>query len=174
MYLDRPLRRARDARFRRPRDSSKPWPKAPLFARVGQPLPARWKAIAILSWEDALNKKGAQHWKNQHLEAQGELTTFLSNHHPGEYSSWNERVRKWRPAVKEIVAPICAELVLRSGLGGSPFDAIFSASLIACMEYEYAHLRKPTFFHRIVGFYLAGHFPCGYRGWYPEGQHEVF
>jgi hypothetical protein len=26
----------------------------------------------------------------------------------------------------------------------------------------------------VVGFYLAGHFPCGYYGWYPDGQHEIF
>jgi hypothetical protein len=146
---------------------------APLFTRVGQPLPAEWNALAITSWKDALNGKRIQHKDNQHLEARNYLTSFLSDHHP-EDRRWNDLTRKWSPQVKAIVTPACEELVRREGLESSPLSSIRWDCVAACMEYEYAHLRRPGFYQRVVGFYLAGHFPCGYYGWYPDGQHEIF
>lgn len=148
--------------------------QAPLFASVGQRLPARWKAVAITSWKDALDGKRNQHKANQHLEARNDLTVFLSNHRPADDQRWNEITSKWSPLVKAIVTPVCEDLVRREGLDRSPLNAIQWDCLAACMEYEYAHLRKPAFYHRLAGFYLAGHFPCGYQGWYPDGTHEIY
>jgi hypothetical protein len=147
---------------------------APLFACVGQPLPAEWNAVAITSWKDALNAKRNRHKDNQHLEARNELSSFLSHNHPDDDRRWNDLTRKWSPRVKAIVTPVCEALVRREGLEGSPLSDIRWDCLAACMEYEYAGLRRPSFYHHVAGFYLKGHFPCGYYGWYPDGQHEIF
>jgi hypothetical protein len=148
--------------------------KAPLFAHVGEPRPPRWKAVAITSWKDALNGRRNQHKDNQHLEARNALTMFLSDHRPGDDRRWNDITSKWKPVVAAIVTPVCEELVRRERLPRSPLDDIRWDCLAACMEYEYADVRKPAFYHRLAGFYLAGHFPCGYDGWYPDGKHEIY
>jgi hypothetical protein len=39
----------------------------------------------------------------------------------------------------------------------------------ACMELEYADLVPPRYFAERARWYLAGHFPCGWEGDFPEG-----
>lgn len=44
----------------------------------------------------------------------------------------------------------------------------------ACMENEYADLIPPKLFKDRIDWYLAGHFPCGWEGDFPEGSLIVF
>ncbi len=148
--------------------------EAPLLACVGEPLPGDWDAVAVTSWKDALHGTRNRHKTNQHLEARNAFTTSLSRHHPQDYGTWNELVRRWRPVIQSIVIPICETVVEQERLRRSPVDDLSWDLLGACLEYEYAPVQRPAFYHRLAGFYLAGHFPCGYEGWYPHGRHEIF
>jgi len=148
--------------------------KAPLFARVGEPLPRRWKAIPVGSWDEALATTRGDHRDAQHLEARNALTVVLAHEHKAEYRRWRDRVGDLRARIDTLITPVCEDITRRHQLSTSPFASLRAACLYICMEYEYAHIRKPDFFHQVATMYLEGHFPCGYKGWYPNGQHEVF
>ena len=42
------------------------------------------------------------------------------------------------------------------------------------MEYEYMDVNPLGFFSEVGGWYLRGHFPCGWEGSFPEGRLIVY
>jgi hypothetical protein len=88
---------------------------------------------------------------------------------------------KWNKIVREIKV-IAIPFVLRKiepVMRDYNLPKIFGIRLVTditrlCIEAEYANVCQPGFFAGIAYFYVAGHFPCGWRGSHPEGMLVIY
>ena len=148
--------------------------KAPLFAHVGEPLPAGVEGQRVDSWALALAQRRQAAWSEIKLDERGDLTSFLAHQHPARDRAWNEITKELRPRVLELSTPACEAVVPSDKLKRALLAAVSWDLLAAGMEYEYADLRPPGFYDRLASLYLLGRFPCGWQGDYPEGLLEIF
>lgn len=148
--------------------------QAPLLQHVGEPLPAGIEAQLVSSWQEALAEPRKADWSNVKLEARGDLTSFLAHQHRERDRAWNQITRELRPRAVELATPVCEAAVRSEQQRKSLLAAVSWDLLAAGMEYEYADLRPPGFYDRLVSIYALGRFPCGWQGEYPAGTLEIF
>lgn len=128
----------------------------------------------LSSWKEALAPKRARAFENVKLEARGDFTTQLSKY-PERRARWNELTREIRARVIALFEARCTEFAAKHELGEGLWSATRWDILGACMECEYADVVPATFYGTLMSVYLAGHFPCGWRGGlYPAGQLEIY
>jgi len=146
-----------------------------LFANVGLPAPPGLDVRVLQSWREVFESERFDHFGNVLLDAQGALTTYLSNFHRDRDRLWNQLVREVRPEVAAIINPACEALAATRAVKVDKLAAIArSACISVCMEYEYADLRPVGFFQRLGQLYLLGRCPCGFQGEYPTGILEIY
>jgi hypothetical protein len=133
-------------------------------------------ASQVASWKEALARSRVKNFDDVKLEARGDMTAELSNHHPDRYNGrWNELTRELRPRVIATFEPRCAEFIAKHGLSADLWNGTRWDILGACMECEYADIVEAGFYARLMDVYIAGHFPCGWTGGvYPAGHLEIF
>ena len=90
------------------------------------------------------------------------------------YNKWNDLVIPLKPVVTVLVEEKSAPL-----LASRPMPKVFLGDvrwqiLHACMETEYSYVVPPGQFYALTRWYIAGHFPCGWRGEWPEGKLIVY
>lgn len=109
-------------------------------------------------------------WEDAQLEAQNQLTGWLSSKATAAYQSWNDRVARAKAA---IVEPLTEPLLVLQGelrLPKALVDSIRWDILSAAMEDEYLPEGHSSFFFlELLHIYEAGRLPCGWRGQWPEG-----
>lgn len=147
--------------------------KAPLLTHVGKSPPDGVHGERVASWSEALDPERQANWNNVKLDARGDLTSFLAHHHRERNRAWNQITGELRPRVLELCTPICEAAVRTQEHQKSLLAAVSWDLLAAGMEYEYADLRPPGLYDRLVSIYEVGRFPCGWRGDYPEGSLEI-
>jgi hypothetical protein len=144
-----------------------------LFSRVGQP--AERDGVSVVgSWQAAFEADRSEAWKDVKLDARNELTAKLHEYWMPRFRDWNRLVGEIKAVLLPIIYPACEPLSQRHGLGLKLRNAADWDLVAACMEYEYADLVAPKFYDHLAKFYLAGRFPCGWQGEYPQGQLEIY
>jgi hypothetical protein len=130
----------------------------------------------VKSWKEALAPSRVKKFDEVKLEARGDMTAELSNHHAERYNGrWNELTREIRPRVIGTFEARCTEFASKHGLSADLWNGTRWDILGACMECEYADIVEAGFYARLMDIYVAGHFPCGWTGGvYPSGQLEIF
>ncbi|HEY1065945.1 MAG TPA: hypothetical protein VGE52_07540, partial [Pirellulales bacterium] len=103
-------------------------------------------------------------WCGVGAEQRNCLTMHLHRHAPDDFRRWSDFVGAARAAYKPVVERKLAAL---SGvLGNETFAAVWMdvnrCVLGACMERLYAAAAPPIFFGKLMPWYLAGRFPCGW------------
>ena len=143
------------------------------FTNVGGLLPSSVARAATWREAGAICKTKAS--SNVALAASNLLTERLYYDHPKRYHRvWNSLVLAinpiWRPLCEARMRPI----QIANKLSEEFVHAVDWDIVGACMEIEYADLIPPRYFKDRLDWYLAGHFPCGWEGDFPEGRLIVF
>lgn len=143
------------------------------FWNVGQAIGA--DAAQVHSWKEALRICRSRDSDNVQLESQNLLTEKLCFQFPDKYhGKWNPLVTR----VKKKTDPLVLRKVLASAccpkLPEPVLAMIRSDVRLIIMELEYADIVPPRFFAQRAKWYLAGHFPCGWEGDFPQGRLIVY
>ena len=145
------------------------------FANSGMPvtLDVTMPFHQLSCWDDAIKFCTSLECENSQLEAQNQLTLWLHLQDREHYQEWNDRVREHKkktldPLIEQVIDPLLAKSV------SEPAAVIPSVQwdvLGALMENSYLGSgHAALFFLELLTVYEAGHFPCGWRGCWPQGE----
>ena len=141
----------------------------PWFSRCGA-APAELQVTPpvawVASWPLASEAAETAESEDADLEAQNQLTLWLTLHHRGEYANWNERVVRLKAQVVEPLLPRWAAFQESAGLGEWFLHTVRWQILGAAMENEYLHLQHPAvYFRNSCGFTKPGGYRALARSW---------
>lgn len=128
------------------------------------------------SWEAAVASCSSAKWEDVELEAQNQLTVWLSQHDRDGYQSWNRIVKTHKAStVEPLIERTIRPIQLAQGLHESVISSVQWDVLGALMENSYLPSgHSAVFFLELLLVYEAGHFPCGWLGEWPRGELVVF
>jgi hypothetical protein len=148
------------------------------FSHCGEPLDLdlTMEVEQVRSWSKAMKACASQTWENAELGAQNQLTLWLHNNDRENYQEWNKLVEQFKA---EVVNPLTEEKWVpfqqKHGLGITLVHSVQWNILSALMENAYLGSGHRCFFFReLLWVYEAGHFPCGWRGEWPQGKLVIF
>jgi hypothetical protein len=148
------------------------------FSQVGDPmsLDLSMPTEQVSSWPEAVGWCTDGVWQNVELSAQNQLTLWLHQHDHENYQKWNELVVQYKAAV---VQPLTEEKLApyqqARGLNSAVVSSVQWDILGALMENDYLGSgHRCFFFLELLAVYEAGHFPCGWRGEWPQGDLMVY
>jgi hypothetical protein len=113
-------------------------------------------------------------WQALLVEAANRYSEAVAKRSPEAFANWNAIADELRPLVVELVREKTAEVTKRNDLPRLFEQTIQWDTLHLLMESEYADVYPPGFFASQAFWYTEGHFPCGWKGDFPEGQLVVF
>jgi hypothetical protein len=148
------------------------------FAHAGRPasLDLTMETEQVKGWSAAVRACKSRVWENAELEAQNQLTLWLHQHARERYRGWNKLVGEYKKAVLKPLTQRGIRPVLRRH--GLPDDVLHSVEwnvLGALMENAYLDTGHGLYFAlELLLVYEAGHFPCGWRGDWPQGRLIVY
>lgn len=131
-------------------------------------------ATIVSSWQEAMRHCESLEWENLRLDAANTLGIRVRRVSVERYNAWNEYAAEIRPVIEPLIDDKSRHVVIRNGLPRKFTNAVRWDIGHLCMECEYADIVPPAFFTGLAYWYVAGHFPCGWEGDYPEGRIIVF
>ena len=131
-------------------------------------------AEVLSSWKEAVEHCSALEWSDLRLEAVNQYCNRLRERAPDALATWNERVMEIKPLSEALVREKAEPVRDQHQLGKKFVDVIRWDVLHVCMEAEYADVFPPGFYASQAYWYTAGHFPCGWRGAFPEGKLVIY
>jgi hypothetical protein len=143
------------------------------FSRVGEAVDGQ-DIVQVPSWSEAMRQCASTDWQALLVEAANRYSEAVARKSPEAFAHWNAIADELRPLVVELVREKTAEVIKRNGLPHSFEQTIQWDTLHLLMESEYADVYSPGFFASQAFWYMEGHFPCGWKGDFPEGQLVVF
>jgi hypothetical protein len=148
------------------------------FANCGKPaeFDLTMNFERVKSWPKAMQECKSRAWGYAKLEARNQLTVALHHLDKEKYRSWNTLTDEFK---NEIVLPstekIWKPFQERHGLKIDFVHTVQWSILAAMMENAYMPCKHGSFFFlELLAVYEAGHFPCGWRGHWPNGELVVF
>ena len=142
------------------------------FAKVGWPS-GRYE-VAAADWAAAAVMVDSDEFGTQKMDAQNELSNYLSQDHRYEYQAWNEVVElAWAKidAQKAKVQKAIAAAAERDRVWGrcrAMLTLAFSEAWYADLAPASIRLGREAF-----AVFEAGRLPCGYAGEFPDGRFQV-
>jgi hypothetical protein len=130
-------------------------------------------ADVLSSWPEAIQSCGSPEWEDLCLEAVNQYCARLIERSVGEYGRWNEVARLVSPESKALVHAKTRDVVVKYNLPKVFIDAVNWDIHYLCMEAEFADVYPPGFYASQAYWYAKGHFPCGWRGPFPQGGRLV-
>lgn len=149
----------------------------PWFVNCGKPHKTNmsFEVESLNSWKEAEKHFSAPEWKYVTGEAQGNLTSYLSQKYPNKYQGdWNKLVKEAKPKVEQIVVPHINSLISKENINPVFGDCVKWDILHAIMELTYVKCNPPLFFLNLFEIYKFGNLPCGWNGKWPDGKLLVF
>ena len=135
-----------------------------LFSDVGQPFPEEQSesVIAVKSWAVATEMNGSKQWHNTQIHHSNRLLHFIAEKARARSRRWNDHAKEVRADI-DLWLPDKLEVVRQKHrLPDSFVNSVSWVVAYACMESEYGDLKPPQFYRRLIDWYLAGRFPCGW------------
>ncbi|HEX4861999.1 MAG TPA: hypothetical protein VFV07_12230 [Rhizomicrobium sp.] len=126
------------------------------------------------SWKEAVESCGSLDWENLCQEAVNQYSARIIERSPREYERWNDVVMAVKPASEALVREKVRSVVADHNLPKAFVDAVKWDILHVFLEAEFADVYPPGFYASQAYWYTKGHFPCGWRGVFPEGRLVVY
>lgn len=144
------------------------------FSRVGERHPEVSTAVVLSNWFEAITSMEEEEWENLRLDARNGYTAQLARTSPVRFRTWNAKVE----AIKVITVPMVnsvfsTNMSLRE-LPRKVLDIVQWDVLHVCMEAEFSDCAPIGFFASNAYWYRAGHFPCGWKGTFPDGKCVIY
>jgi hypothetical protein len=89
-------------------------------------------------------------------------------------AQWNPLIDEIRPIVQEFVHRKTARTVREHDLPVAFVDSVRWDILHLCAEAEFTDVFPAGFYASQAHWYVKGHFPCGWRGDFPQGSLVLF
>ena len=142
------------------------------FCNAGNPLEVSPDVVQVKTWVAALEICASEPSKTASLEADNELTVYLSSHHGAAYSRWNILVEQIKPSVTKLVEMKLGSPAVRARLPNDArngfIDRLKWDLVSIAMACEYDEYIRTKYYELLEHWYLAGRFPCGWIGQVPE------
>jgi len=146
--------------------------KASWFSRVG--ISEGSCVVVVTSWPQAIELCDTSDWEDLRLEALNQYRECIAHRSKERLELWNDAVREVKKNTKPLVDRKIATVVREHALP-EIFKMRVNRDIIGfCMEAEYADVCLPGFFTSIGNWYVNGHFPCGWRGVFPQGKLVIY
>jgi len=150
------------------------------FAHVGEPIDNS-KVVQASSWEQALRRCPAigdnLEWENVAWEVHARCCNTLASLAKDRCDSWNDRVDELNPYIDSLLVRKLDPIVRQRGLAHELVEAVRQDIRSYLLECEFADIVPPGFYSAFAYFYAAGHFPCGWKGDFPnvtEGKLVIY
>ncbi|NJK44559.1 MAG: hypothetical protein HC933_09980 [Pleurocapsa sp. SU_196_0] len=125
------------------------------------------------SWDSAIKEVMDRNWRNIKLEALNQTSSFLDAKFRKEYQSWNNVVDEIDIVVDQIFTQ--NPIHLDATLPMENLKKIVRSDITRVLiESAWSDYLEPKFFAAIGFVYVKGHFPCGWRGVFPDGKLFVY
>jgi hypothetical protein len=146
--------------------------KASWFSHVG--AHDTTAAIILSSWRQAIAFCGSPEWEDLRLEMANQYCERIARHSKERFARWNEIVDGLKktlvPLVREKIEPV----VQQQNPPKAFEDSVRWDIIHLCMEMEYSDVVPPGFYAGLGSWYIRGHFPCRWRGVFPEGMEIIY
>ena len=150
--------------------------RADWFCNVGTPVgieePSKY--ILLHSWKEAIESCNSLEWEDLCLEASNQYRARLLERSPERLSQWNAIVAALKPVAEELVSRKTEAVVRANHLPQEFIHTVRWDILGVCAEAEYADVYPAGFYASQAFWYVRGHFPCGWRGEFPQGTRVLF
>jgi hypothetical protein len=148
------------------------------FARCGQSaeLHLTMPVERVAGWEQAAAACADPAWEAARAGAAQQLAVWLQRNDPGSYGKWSElAARQTQGVIDPLTAGVLAPFQEQHGLDPALVRSVRRDLLGALMENAYLGSgHRSCFFLELLWVYEAGHFPCGWRGAWPDGTLLVY
>jgi len=122
------------------------------------------------NWEVAKGYLTSLNWENATLEARNKITEKLSSKYQNEFQYWNKLTNEARDRLTKEIMPQIIAFQEHNVLPDRFNKCVRWDILAAVMETTYKRCLSPGFFSKLLAIYEDGHFPCGWRGEWPQGN----
>lgn len=143
---------------------------APLLAHVGRVVGSAG-VVRVYSWKEALASCRAQEW-DDFLNDRNNENAHVKFYNPSVGQSYVKLV----DAVLPRIDALFERAAITAGLAKKDVETIVRygpwISLRACDEIAHADRYKVHWHRDVSEWFLKGHFPCGWRGDWPEGAEQ--
>jgi hypothetical protein len=144
------------------------------FSRVGIKADST-TAMVLDSWQEAIEHCGRFEWEEMRNEAQNLYCEGVAQRSPERWRQWNEIAREVRARAIPLVNRKIEAVVRKHRLPEAFRHEVQADIIMFCMETEYADVAPLEFFAGLSGWYLKGHFPCGWRDdRLPHGRFVIY
>lgn len=128
------------------------------------------QAIGNLAWASQTEHMRSS-WKNVQLAAQNQLTRWLCDNRPDDYSRWDDIAGKHEESTNALIREKILPFQKNHELPDCFIQSVNCDISFACMENSYLWTgHRCCFFLELLWVYEAGHFPCGWVGKWPDGK----
>jgi hypothetical protein len=131
-------------------------------------------AVVLSSWQEAVTHCGSIEWENLCLEAANQYRERLLERSKERFEKWNEIASEIRKITAPLVSLKIKPVIQDHSLPKAFENAVRWDILHLCMESEYADVYPPGFFAGNAYWYAKGHFPCGWKGVFPDGMPIIY
>jgi len=146
--------------------------RADWFSKVGVQDAAT--AVVLSSWDEALEHCGSVEWENLCLEACNQYRQRLLERSKEAFNQWNDVIEMIKTSTVPLVQHKIESVAREHGLPKLFEDTVQWDILNVCAEAEYADIYPPGFYASQAYWYVKGHFPCGWKGNFPDGTLIVY
>lgn len=130
--------------------------------------------VFVNSWDEAIKSCQDEAWVDLCQVAANQYRARLAEGSMERFRAWNDHVRELKSVTVPLVLRKIKAVVDGNRLPKAFADAVQWDILHLCMEAEYADVFPPAFYTSQAYWYLNGHFPCGWKGQFPDGKLLVY
>ncbi len=131
-------------------------------------------AVVLSSWEETIASCASIEWENLLLEATNQYREKLASRSLDRFQQWNVITEELKVVTMPLVARKIERVVTDNGLPKVFEDTVQWDILGVAMEAEYADVYPPGFYASQAYWYVKGHFPCGWKGDFPDGKLIIY
>jgi hypothetical protein len=131
-------------------------------------------ADVLENWEQAMESCSSLTWQNLLLEAANQYRRRLLEKSVERYRLWSNVLEITKPHALSLVMEKLMEIPELKNLPKIFSHTVEWDMIHLLMESEFADVFPPGFFASQAYWYVKGHFPCGWKGNFPEGRLIIF
>jgi len=126
-------------------------------------------ADVLGSWQEAIASCKSIAWETLCIEAANQYRQRLQERICFDREKWNDIVDNLKPLAQAIVREKTSGTIIPHDLREDFLAELDWNILHLFMEAEFSDIYPPGFYASHAYWYSVGHFPCGWRGQFPQG-----
>ena len=137
--------------------------EVPWFKHVGKDVDG--SVVQVRSWKDAIRTCASIEWRSVQIQVNNLLAIKVSEADYDRFRLFNDVVTEIEEFIFPLVQQIAEPILKEQNLPKRFIESVILDVSEICLEVEYSDIVSPIFFYsRVMPWYGAGHFPCGWDG----------